>query len=330
MRPSLFLLVLLLTVFSFLSFPVQAYEEPALNLGFTSFLDGGPPAGPGWYFTQYMQYWHNNQLTDHHGRGLKLPVFGPAGGPPTGFEDDNELDAWIGLTQLIYQSDQEVFCGAKWGLDFIVPEVKLDLDTGASDLLLANDSALGDIWIGPYLQWDPIMGPQGPKFMHRIELQFILPTGDYDNDYELNAGSNFFSFDPYWAGTYFFTPRLSASCRLHYLWNAENQDPSQRLYPGAGTVQAGQAFHMNFAADYELCPKTLHVGVNGYYLEQLTESKFNGHSIPDSEERVFAIGPGFVYHFNKDNHLFCNVYFESSAENRPEGNKISLRYVKHF
>ncbi len=174
-----------------------AYDLPSVNLGFTSFLDGGPPAGPGFYFTQYLQYYTSDELKNSHGNKA-LPSFA-----------DEDLDAWISLTQFIYQSNQKILAG-------------------------------------PFLQWDPIMGKKGPIFMQRIELQMIFPTGKYDKDKELNPGSNFFSFNSYWSGTLFLTPRLTASTRIHYLWNVKDNDPGRHYRAlGALDTQAGQAFHMN-------------------------------------------------------------------------------------
>lgn len=321
----------LVAVLSILGAPSACgYDEPALNLGFTSFLDGGPPAGPGLYFAQYFQYWSADDVNDSRGDGLSIPIFGPQGGPPVGFEDDLSFDAWIGLSQLIYQSEREAFCGGKWGLDVIIPEVKLDLGTGASDFLQENHSGLGDVLVGPFIQWDPVMGDQGPRYMQRIEFQMMFPTGKYDEDFELNPGSNFFSFNPYWAATWFMTPKWTASWRLHYLWNDKNEDPSQRLYPGSDDIQAGQAYHLNFATDYEIIPKTLRLGINGYYMDQFTDTEMDGKDLPNSQEKVFAIGPGMVYHFGQEKHLFLNVYQEMLAENRPEGTRVNLRYVHHF
>jgi len=140
---------------------VQAYDLPAVNLGFTTFLDGGPPAGPGHYFTQYIQYWTSSRFKDANGDALF------AGLPVTADED---LDAWIGLTQYIYQSDQEIICGGKWGIDIILPVVLLDLDYGVQNIFGLpedNNGGIGDLLIGPLLQWDPIMGENGPIFMHR-------------------------------------------------------------------------------------------------------------------------------------------------------------------
>lgn len=284
-----------------------AYDQPSVNLGFTSFLDGAPPAGPGWYATQYVQFYTADKLPD-------LP-----------FPGQPELDAWISLSQVIYQSDRNIWPGAKWGMNLIVPYVAFDLKADGTPLR-ANDG-LGDLWVGPYVQWDPVMGPNGPVFVHRIELQTILPTGDYDREFAVNPGGNVVSLDPYWAATWFVSPAWTASWRLHYLWNDKNTSPN---IPGAESMRAGQAVHVNFATEYAVIENALRVGINGYYFKQVTDSQVNGDDLPGSKEQVLGIGPGLLWSFNQNQHLFVNVYFEVDAENRPEGERYNLRYVHHF
>ena len=320
-RSVLFILLLMCAIILTPPGSARAYDLPSMNLGFTSFLDGGPPAGPGFYFSQYLQLWESDKFTNANGDGA-LPGFA-----------DEDLTAWIGISQFIYQSNQALLMGGKWGVNVMIPEVGLDLDYGTDNPNFPQDNGngIGDILVGPFLQWDPIMGKKGPIFMHRIELQMIFPTGKYDEDKELNPGSNFFSFNPYWAFTAFLSPKLTASGRLHYLWNDKNNDPGRGYQNlGADDTQAGQAFHANFAMAYEIIPHRLRLGINGYYLKQITETEMDGKNVDNSKEQVFAMGPGMVYHFSQDDHLFFNTYFETAAENRPEGNRFNLRWVHHF
>ena len=302
-------LIVLCSIMAVTSAPVWAYDLPALNLGFTSFLDGGPPAGPGFYFTEYGQWYTSDKFTDQHGNKI-----GPF-----------KLDAWISLSQLIYQSDQKVLLGGKWGMDVILPVVAFDLDPTGTPLT-DNGGGQGDLLVGPYLQWDPIMGQNGPVFMHRVEFQMLLPTGRYNRNDSLNPGSNFFSIDPYWAATWFIQPRWTASWRIHYLWNNENDDPGG----GFNTLQAGQAVHLNYATEYEVLPKHLRLGINGYYLKQVTDTKINGGNVSGRREQVVGVGPGLVWHISQNDHIFFNAYAEFAAENRPEGERYNLRWVHHF
>ena len=294
----------------------NAYDLPPVNLGFTSFLDGGPPAGPGLYFQQYFQYYNSDTFKDKDGKTIPFPK--------------PDLNAYISLTQLIYQSNQPILFGGKWGVDLIVPVVGFDLSYGAPGPFPdANDSGIGDILVGPYIQWDPVMGKNGPIFMHRIELQTTFPTGKYDRNKELNPGSNSYTFNPYWAATLFLTPQWTASTRIHYLWNSENDEPN-RGFGAAKKTQAGQAIHLNYATEYEIIPHMLRAGINGYYLKQITDTQADGKSVAGSKEQVFAIGPGLLFSFSQNDHLFFNAYFEMAAENRTQGNRFNFRWTHHF
>jgi hypothetical protein len=288
-----------------------ALGQPNVNLGFTSFLDGAPPAGPGLYLSEYLQYYTADQINDESGD--KIDSF-------------EGVDVWVLMNQLIYQSDQPILFGGKWGLNAMLPIVSID-----ADVLPDNGSGLGDLLIGPYLQWDPIMGANGPLMVNRIELQTIFPTGKYDSDDLLNPGSNHFSFNPYWSATVFLGPKATVSWRLHYLWNGKNDDFSfGGAMPSDVDLEPGDAVHANFSAAYEVLPKQLRLGFNGYWYDQISDTKVDGDKDKSLEEKVFAIGPGAVWHFSQDTHLFLNAYFETDVESRPEGERYNMRFVHHF
>ncbi|WAG80473.1 transporter [Metapseudomonas furukawaii] len=292
----------------------QAYDLPVVNLGLTTFLDGGLPAGPGWYIQQYFQDYRADHLKDQRGDDLPLPR--------------QDLHYQVAVTQLSYLSDLRLG-NASLGLNAVLPVVtRMDLDDGLNNAALKAQDGVGDLLVGPFIQFDPIMGPDGPRFVHRIELQVNLPTGKYDEDQAINPGANAWSFNPYWAATYWFTPKWSASLRAHYLYNGKNEDPNYS-YGGADDIQAGQAVHANFATEYAVTPQ-LRLGINGYWLNQFTDTRIDGHEVSGRRERVWAIGPGAMYSFSQEDHLVVNAYVEQDVENRPEGSRVQVRYVHHF
>lgn len=292
----------------------QAYDLPVVNLGLTSFLDGGLPAGPGWYLQQYYQSYSADRLRDGDGERIGLPK--------------TELDYQVSVTQLSYLSNLRLG-NASLGINTLLPIVtQIEVDDGLNNAALKAQDGMGDLLVGPFIQFDPIMGADGPRFVHRIELQFNLPTGEYSANKDINPGNNALSFNPYWAATYWFTPKWTASLRAHYLYNFKNDDPVY-AFGDVSDTQAGQALHANFATDYAVTPQ-LRLGINGYWLKQISDTQADGHDLPGRREKVWAIGPGAMYSFSQDDHLLVNAYFEQDVENRPDGSRVQARYVHHF
>lgn len=294
---------------------VHAYDLPTVNLGMTSFLDGTLPAGGGWYSQTYFQDYSADTLKDAKGNTLGLPK--------------TDLHYQVLVEQLSYLSDVRVGSNATLGMNALLPFVsKMDVDDGLNNAALKAQGGVADLMLGPFIQFDPIMGETGPKFAHRIEFQVNLPTGDYDNNKDINPSNNAVSLNPYWAASYWFNPNWTASTRIHYLYNFKNDEPNYS-FGTAQDIQAGQALHANFATEYAITPQ-LRLGVNGYWLKQITDTEINGEKVKDRREQVWAIGPGAMFSFSKDNHVVANAYFEHDAKNRPEGDRLQVRFIHHF
>lgn len=284
-----------------------SYDLPAVNLGVTSFLDGLPLPKNGWWWEQYLIVYNANKFLD--GKGQRL------GGVPS-----PKFNYVAGVTQVIYQSDKTIF-GGKGGFTLVIPELLYSHVQKNTLNIETSGSGFGDLLFGGIVQWDLIKCGDRPIFANRLELDISFPTGkNKEPEKKINPGNNVYFINPYWAGTLYFTPKLSTSWRLHYLW--VSKDPKTH-------IQAGQAVHLNFSAEYQLL-EGFFVGLNGYYLQQLQNSKLNGKSISDSRERVLGLGPGLLYLCPKNIFAFGNFYFESHVRNRTQGVKGVLRVVWQF
>ena len=279
---------------------------PPVNLGDTNFQDA--IAFPGWLVEELFTYYHADQFNDYQGK--ERP-------------GSNEVTVATAVTHVAWISNYRLL-GGFYGAEVLVPLAQLDFKTefGPKD----QDQGLGDVSVSPlFIQW-PEHKLFDMPFFQRLDLLFKLPTGDYSSHSAVNVGSNVYSFNPYYAVTLVPAKRLEFSSRLYYLWNSENDDPFFRLR--ANHSQPGQAFHVNAAASYEIL-QDLRVGLSGYALYQITDDKVDGDDQAHSKERVFGIGPGLKYKFDTLL-LYLNSYYETGAENRPEGVKFVFRISKIF
>lgn len=279
---------------------------PPVNLGDTNFQDA--IAYPGWLVEELFTHYRANRFNDH--RGSERP------GP-------NRITAMSAVTHVAWISNWKLL-GGFYGAEVLIPLAQLDVKTdfGPRD----QDRGLGDVSVSPFLlQW-PQRTLFNMPFFQRLDFLFKLPTGDYSRRSAVNVGSNVYSFNPYYAVTLLPTSRLEFSSRLCYLWNSENDDPFFRLR--ANDTQPGQAVHLNCAVSYETL-KGLRIGVAGYGLFQITDDKVDGDDQARSKERVFGAGPGLKYKTGTWS-LYLNSYFETGAENRPEGVKFAFRISTVF
>lgn len=131
------------------------------------------------------------------------------------------------------------------------------------------------------------------------------------------------------------------STRQHYAFNTKNKNYVNPAVTGDfndHSLKAGDLWHFNwsFSKSLDFISPMLRLGAVGYYGRQLSDDEVDGVKMPNSQERVFAIGPGLQYmHISKGAQapsviFSLKSYWESEVENRGEGNRTVLRMIIPF
>jgi hypothetical protein len=290
---------------SFATIPMTAQVQlPSVNLGDTNFEDGF--AGPGLLLEEFPDVYSADTLKDS--KGTTVP-------------GTNTLTAIASTSHVAYVSNRRLF-GAWIGAEFLVPVV--DVEVKLANGTNATVRGEADPILGPFaLQWAPKKVGHG-VFVQRAILDLTVPIGKYSDQRPVNIGNHFVTINPYYAFTYEWKSKLEVSARFHYLWNSTNKSPFVGL--GIKDMQPGQAFHTNYATSYEAL-KGVRVGLNGYWLQQLTDHQIDDEDVPNSKERAAGLGPGAQF---GGNGLWfrVNSYIETDVRNRSSGTRMTFRISK--
>jgi len=289
-------LILVFVSFAFDGGTLHAYNQSGfLNLGNTTTLEGVLPP-PGIYLSLYSVYYNGDDFND--GDGDSLP-------------GSNTLDYVAIAPQIIYVHSKKIF-GLTPGFQVLPGLISLDVD---SDLGIdSGRSGFTDLVVGPFVGSN-FKPTKNSTLYWNFEFDTYFPIGRYDNDYAVNPGANFYTFEPWVNFTLLLPYGFEISSRIHYTFNTENDDYGVNSLD----MEAGDAFHLNYSVTKTCFNENFRIGVVGYYLKQLDEDKIEGRNVPDSEEQVFAIGPTAVLIHN-------HTFFQLSAMFETHASHIATKF----
>jgi hypothetical protein len=143
--------------------------------------------------------------------------------------------------------------------------------------------------------------------------QVSVPVGSYEVGRLANLGVNHWSADV--GGGYTYLNQKTGrelSAVLGVTYNFENYDTNYRN---------GNSLHLDWGAS-QFLSEQWHVGLVGYYYNQITGDSGSGARLGDFKSRIGGIGPQVGYLFKmggREAYLNLKGYHEFDARNRPEG-----------
>ncbi len=149
----------------------------------------------------------------------------------------------------------------------------------------------------------------------------VAPTGDYDRDNLANRGLNYWSFDTNLALTYL-NPETGRDFSINFghIYNTEND---------ATDYQSGQELHLDVAFN-QFLSESVAVGIQGFYLKQITGDSGAGALLGSFKAEALGIGPALLWSTKigrQDVTLIAKWLKEIHSDNRMEGDHAYLSLV---
>ncbi len=261
---------------------------------------------PGLYYIHYANFYNADDFKDNDGDDID--------GAP-------ETTTFANTLRLLWITDFKIL-GGDYATHLFVPIVYSDVDSNGSGS--QDKFGLGNIIFTPFL-----LGWRGESFHFWVNIADIFaPTRtDYGKRDPVNLGNNFWTIEPIVAFSWL-PGKFEVTSKFMYDFNTKDtdhivtSDEAGRLgRPGlAGrekTRLPGQEFHFDYVLGYHP-NEDWEVGAVGYFYQQVTDDEISGDDVNSRLGRVFAIGPGVKYNFDRLS-LIGKVYFETLAKNRYEG-----------
>jgi hypothetical protein len=157
---------------------------------------------------------------------------------------------------------------------------------------------------------------------YMIYLTGDIPVGDYDPNRLANVGIGHGAIDG-GAGYTYLNPQtgLEFSGTFGLTGNFENRDTN---------YTNGIDSHLDLGIS-QFLSKQIHVGLVGYYYQQITGDSGQGARLGDFKSRVLGVGPqvGYIFPISSDVQGYVNVkgYGEFAGDNRPTGWNFWLTFA---
>ena len=257
-----------------------------------------PP--PGVYFRDYNYFYWAGQINDPSGQNRLVP----------------NLDAftYANIPRVIWITDTK-FLGGYVGVDALLPLVDQHLGFPGYS---STTFGIGDFFGEGTLSWHI------KQFDFAVGSGVWAPTGDSPTQPpptpSTRIGAGFWTFMQTAGATWYIDEEKTwaVSALNRYEFNTEQRDTH---------VTPGDAYTLEWGVSKGVC-KEVDLGMVGYYQQQVTA---NSGSPASSRNRVAAVGPEVSVAFPKQMFFVSLRYnYEFMAENRAQGNAVTLTLTKRF